>query len=258
MLIVTACNDRYLPGVVALYNSFKAHVNQERNTFVCLTFGNRDLKSEIESHGIETVHNVPLFNELHLPAPGVWDNDKYDEDAMRACYCRIFLPVIFGWEKRALWVDGDCNFIRDVDELNDVKMHGHAIATPQSARQLKIFKAFKVKQTWPNLKTGTMLFDVHEYNRRQHFVAMYTFIEEHGKRFDDSTVNCAVNWEFKGKAARLSDDYSFNAKTRPPNKGVKILHWSICEPWNADVMSEKPAMIQNNVKKYWWPYAKGH
>lgn len=152
-------------------------------------------------------------------------------------------------------MDGDCNFCGDVDELNDFKMGDAVIAAPQTGRQHHIFKALGILQEGNNLKTGTMLFDAERYRWRRHWDNMQQIIQTHGRKFNSSTVNCAINLEFNGEeVVRLSDAYSFSAKGRKPQPGTKIIHWSICEPWNDEMMKEKPEIFRVHVNKYWRPY----
>lgn len=252
MIVVTACNERYLPGVVALWNSFKAHHDTKRHDFWCIAFGEMSLIEKLELEEIPYVHgkHVPIPEDL--PAPGVWKDKKFDRFALQALYCRVVLPKVFSRADRILWVDADCNFVGSVADLDAFRMQGKAVGACLTARLPKIYKAMGKAGPVPlNIKTGTMLFDVKRYNQAAYPERMIEFIAEQGDKFDDSTVNCAVNWVIGDDVVRLPDTYSFNAKMLDPPSGAKILHWSICDPWD---VTDKPKRIQDRIKEYWEPY----
>jgi hypothetical protein len=248
MIFVTAVNERYKPGAIALWNSFK-RFHKSPHEFWCLVFGSTELTMELAGKGMNVMQN-PHYPPVKLPAPGVWDAEHIDEDALKALYARLFLPEWFCDEERICWIDADSNFVRAASELDRFNMNGKSIAAPLTGKIPKIFKAMDEKCTSKNIKTGTILYDVRNYLNRLHPITMAAFIKSHGDKFDASTCNCAINYIIKDDVEHLPDLYSYNAK-RGMNPEARILHWSICEPWDCE---SKPLGIQKQIKKYWEPY----
>jgi len=255
MIFVTAINRRYMPGAVALWNSFKHYHKDGRDQFVCVAFGDASLGDELAATGMEVRLNPDVYDDEQVfPAPGVWQRDVIDKDALRALYFRCVLPELFPEEKRVVWVDADSNFIDGCGELEHFDMQGKVVAAPLTAKRPKIYLEMGKPQKWKNIITGTMLFDVQQYIERGFADQMMILMDDYPERFDDSSCNCAINYILEGErnVKELPRAYCYNAKRKSNPIGAKILHWSICEPWDC---ADKPQEIQNQIEKYWEPFA---
>jgi len=188
-----------------------------------------------------------------FPAPGVWDRDVIDDDALRSLYVRCVLPELFPDEERVVWVDADSNFFDNCGELEHFDMKGKVVAAPMTQKTPKIYAAMG-KPPRRNIITGTMMFDVPQYLDCGFSEQMMIFMDDYAERFDDSSCNCAINYILQGEenVIELPRTYCYNAKHGNPSPGAKILHWSICEPWDC---GDKPQEIQRQIKKYWEPFA---
>ncbi len=252
MIFVTAVNRRYFPGAVALWNSFRRFHNGHE--FYCIAYGDEQLVIDLAVKGMNVMHNSSFgdFDCLKLPAPGVWNGEHIDKDALRALYVRMILPELFPDSERVTWIDADSNFIRACAELDTVDMAGKSVAASLSRRKPRIWKAMNKPVGNTNIRTGTILFDTVKYRLLNYAAEMLTFVYEHGDKFDDSTVNCAFNYIVRNDCHDLGDAYSYNAKHGTVVHNARILHWSICEPW---AVENKPERIQKAIAKWWEPYA---
>ena len=122
--IVTATDERYLPGVLALYNSYLKH-SAEGFSFHCLAYGDESLKRKLEAQGIHTILNKYLPVDVLPMSPKYdWYRDKIESAAM---YARLMIPDLFSGEK-SVYIDADAVILKSLDGLVSVDMKEHPCA----------------------------------------------------------------------------------------------------------------------------------
>jgi len=123
--VVTGADNKYMPGVIALYNSIK------RNSDI--TF---DLY--LLGHGTsEDFKNLPNDLNLYLNYDPIKSPTSSDWPvSLPAMYSRILIPRILKDYDRALWLDADVIVLKDLKELLEVKMGDKACAACSPANPL--------------------------------------------------------------------------------------------------------------------------
>jgi lipopolysaccharide biosynthesis glycosyltransferase len=255
MLVVTACNRRYFHGVRVLWNSFQKH-SAEGNEFWCLVFGDEELQNDLMALGINIMPNPQYPVGVPLTRALTWLNtERYDDDAIKALYSRILLPALFPNSKRVLWVDADANFLGSVSDLDNFNMQGNCVAAPLTNKLDGVHKAQgQSVARGQHIRTGTMLFDTQLFNKQGWLEKCFDVMEEQTDKIDGSAIEFVVNWVLRFKATDLPKIYSFDGKKDVVTKSVRLIHWSIMEPWNPKMMEEKPQNFKDKVEKYWRPY----
>ena len=122
MIVYTACNEAYIPGAIALHNSFRQH-NDGR--FVVMYDG--DDPSPLTRRGIEVIKQ-PVVD---LPVIPVTDN-RPEETAAVHCF-RFAIPDLTDGD-RAIWLDADTLVVKNLQPLWDTEFSQPIAATDSNAR----------------------------------------------------------------------------------------------------------------------------
>lgn len=105
MKIITAANASYLPGVIALYNSYL--VNASKHEFICLVHTKEDLYT-FTNAGIDA--RLVHWKIEALPITQEWPI------AEKAMYSRLLIPQLYP-DEICLWVDADAIIVNKLPEL---------------------------------------------------------------------------------------------------------------------------------------------
>ena len=97
--IITGGDDKYIPGIVALYNSFLENCTEPEDTFDCMVC-NPNTQQKLKNLGVPTIRVDTKMLGSHLPVTSYW-KEKSPE-----MYMRLMIPHIFGYEQ-PIWVDAD-------------------------------------------------------------------------------------------------------------------------------------------------------
>lgn len=236
MIVITGCDQKYLPGVRALRNSIDKHADDIE--LWCLAYGDNELVGDLTSLGINVIVNPNFPEDTRFPIGGMWVGREEDMPVM---YSRILIPEMFDDEERVMWLDADTLVKGSLDELLDFDMQGHPVAMPP----LK-------EDKWC---AGVMLFDVQEWND-SNVLDEYLALMNTYKAAPRGVVETLLNECLEGRIATLPEGYYFNAKKRDPDKGDRILHFPVVVPWDLSINlgKAKPEHIRKAVKKHWEPY----
>ncbi len=251
MLVVTACNRRYFDGVRVMWNSFKEHC--EGHEFYCLAFGDRTLQGDLESLGINVKFNPTYPPGTVLTRKHTWLWSRYDDDAIKALYSRILLPSLFLDHDKMMWLDADANFIGSIDALDNFKFHGKVLAAPLTWK-IDGVRRVRGERHGEHIRTGTLMFDAARFRDEGWLEKCYEVMNNEADKIDGSAVEFVINWAMRGQATELPTIYSYAAKNRKVHDGVSIIHWSIMEPWNEEMMKEKKKFARQQVETYWKRY----
>lgn len=113
--IVTATDARYLPGVMALYNSYLRN-SKEGFSFHVLAYGDESLKSELDAAGIDTLLNkhIPDVKAFPKSKKYSWYRNNIESAAM---YARLLVPDLFPDSDYAIYVDADAIILKSLSGL---------------------------------------------------------------------------------------------------------------------------------------------
>ncbi len=263
--VVTACDEVFSPGAIALYNSITRNASDV--DFYCLAFGSDEFCASLP---MKVIANPGYPAGQRFPKGGRWSPgvmEDYPEgmnpkpEAMPAMYARLLIPELFSDRDRVLWVDADCLVIGSLGELEGFDFQGHCMASTDITEELNSnFRSLISEHGRGNALdfgapgTGTMLINIPVWRERriteQCFDLMNTV--EDGEWL--AVVQCAIILAVKGDFAEYGWEYMQNVKRDDPPKGTKIIHFPVVLPWDEFDMSRKPENIKHYVRKYWEPY----
>jgi lipopolysaccharide biosynthesis glycosyltransferase len=222
--IVTSADKKFIPGVVALYNSIKVN-------------GNVDCDLILFAHGKEEdFTNIPKeFKIILNPDPIRSPTSKEWPKKLPAMYSRVMIPRLLSDYDRILWLDADIIILQDLNPLLNIDMEDKPLAAtfPGSDFQPKnlCYMPYQFEQPslYPeyqnihSLQAGVLLFDIkkwHELNLDKQIDD--TLLSEIKFKF---VVQGLLGYVIKGNFKRL--DYKWNCYVSWSNryKDIAVLHY---------------------------------
>lgn len=163
--IVTGADKKFVPGVIAFYNSLKAH-------------GNVDADLVLFAHGSsEDFGRVPEeFKIIYNPDPVKSPISKEWPEELPAMYSRVMIPRILSDYDRVIWFDADIIILKDLNPLLTIDMEGKPLAatSPGADWQQKQFQympfQFQDPSGFPEMKdirslqAGVLVYDIKRWN----------------------------------------------------------------------------------------------
>jgi len=267
LTVVTACDEVFSPGAIALYNSITRNTEQGEIDFYCMAFGGDEFCASLP---MQVIDNPSYPEWQQFPKGGRWDAGTmpdYPEGmnpspyAMPAMYARLLIPSLFSDIDRVLWIDADCLVMESMSELESFNFDGHCMASTDITDQVNgNFDSLLSRHGRGNSigirapGTGTMLFNIGAWNEKRIsekcFELMNTTADGEWLAVVQSAIILAVNGDF----AVYGWEYMRDVKRAAPPQGTKIIHFPIVLPWDAWDVSRKPPAMQANIKRYWEPY----
>ena len=127
--IVTCCNERYLPALKALHNSFLRN-SAEGFEFYAITEG-RDFSDHVRSMGIGVIEE-PVFPAERYPV-----SERYPEP-LPIFYARLLVPSLFQDRQRSIYIDTDSIILRNLQPLIDLDIGDKPVAATRSSSPMSI------------------------------------------------------------------------------------------------------------------------
>lgn len=121
--IVTSCDEKYIPGAIALYNSIKQNSNCESEVFL-LAHGNESAYEDFPKDFKRIYNAEPVAS----PTGGEWTYE------MPAMYSRVLIPKLFSNYDRVLWLDADTIVLQDLTPLFHIDLEGKICAAAKPSR----------------------------------------------------------------------------------------------------------------------------
>lgn len=222
MIVYTACNAAYIPGVIALHNSFR-QTNEGR--FVVLYDG--DDPSELTRRGIEVI----IRPSIDLPVIPQTLN-RPDETAEVHCF-RFAIPELTEGD-RAIYIDADALVMKNLQPLWELEFEEPIAATLSNGPLRKEISGRGVPDT-TGFISSLLIFNIPAWNEQrvlekcQHIVANSDLKFNTG---DQALLNWALlgNWHhlpisYQAHVGRLQS-YSF-----PPDE-IYVKHFLGTNPWD--------------------------
>jgi lipopolysaccharide biosynthesis glycosyltransferase len=152
MRLVTAIDEAYLPGLIALHNSIKA--NSPGTPLACMVYGDEGLCSRVESRGIDVIRN-PII-DAELPVTKLWPVGN------PAMYARLLIPKYY--HSPVAWIDADCIVLRPLDELETIKFDQPVAAVRTSTTTLgQQVDGLKFCHDTHALFAGLLIYNTHSW-----------------------------------------------------------------------------------------------
>ena len=112
--IVTATDERYLPGVRALYNSYKRH-SAEGFSFHVMSYGDQALKVALEEMGLNVIHNH-MIDAVFPKSERKYGHYRNDIESS-AMYARLAVPDLFKEYRHSIFIDADSVILKNLQGL---------------------------------------------------------------------------------------------------------------------------------------------
>lgn len=164
--IVTSADEKFIPAVLAMYNSVQKNANVEAD-FHLLAHGN-----SLAFSALPTAIQVHLNKEtIASPTSPNWP------EKLPAMYSRLLIPKLLTEYDRAVYIDADCLVLDSLQELFNIDLEEYACAgclpggphNPVGTNYLPY--QFVNEQEYSSLKyikaiqSGVVLFDIKQWNK---------------------------------------------------------------------------------------------
>ena len=221
--IVTSCDEKYIPGAKALYNSIVANSKCGSDIF-CLAHGDENAYSDFPK-GFKCLYNL---EPVASPTGGEWTYE------MPAMYSRVLIPELFTEYDRVLWLDADIIVMQDLTPLFNIDLQGKpCAATPPSRDDWLNAGNYQLEN--PNqlpdsyniraISSGVVLFDIKAWNKTDINEKINQLLLSHIKF--KYVVQGVMSIAIAGNFHEL--DFTYNAYSHWAHElgmdNVKILHF---------------------------------
>jgi len=249
--IVTGADKKFIPGVIAFYNSLKIN-------------GNIDCDLILFAHGVEEdFTEIPKeFKIIYNPNPIKSPTSKAWPKELPAMYSRIMIPRLLKEYDRVVWFDADIIILQDLNPLLNIDMEDKPLAAtfPGSdfqapklnfmSHQFEDPSPYPEYQSIRSLQAGVLLFDI----KKWHELDLDKKVDEallSGIKFK-FVVQGLLGYVVKGDFKRL--DYKWNCYVSWSHqyKDIVVLHYvggAGRNPWE-DNMPRKDIWKYYYDKKY--------
>jgi lipopolysaccharide biosynthesis glycosyltransferase len=237
MRIVTAVDTKYIPGLIALYNSKVLHA--PKDDFTCMVH-DTETEAIVKDLGIET-----LFVDRAL-LPTLPTSQFWLEESM-AMYSRLLIPHMFT-EPVSVWMDADMVLL---DALPEVDFEGYAVAgsldcSPLIGNQIPdlLDDAVRFK---PAVNAGLLVFNRKEWLNQRIFNRCIELIKTTKYNYQfvvQSVLNLALEGDFKMLSGKWNVFAGMNSSI-PPD--TLVVHWAGVDyaPWTR---------MEANFRALWLAY----
>ncbi len=232
--IVTAINEAYLPGLIALYNSYKANAGHGFD-FYCIVDGDAELFAHVSSLGVKTLKPTPWADVY--PVSGDWPEET------PSLFARLQIPRLLSDHEKAIWIDADCIIVDSITGLLDYNFSEPVAACrPNDHRYTIGSMCLNSPHGMAEVRamfTGLIVFNIQEWNDRditgQCAEAMLddsiTF------RWGDQSV---LSYVLQGDFFELPMTWqTFAHREDAVIDKAKILHWLGCVPWQTKMLNSE-------------------
>lgn len=163
--IVTGADKKFIPGVIAFYNSLKANGNVTTDLVLFAHGDSQDFSKIPEEFRI--IYNP---DPIKSPASKEWPEE------IPAMYSRVMIPRILSEYDRVIWFDADTIILKDLNPLLNINMEEKPVAatSPGADWQQKQFQympfQFQDPSRFPEMKdirslqAGVLVYDIKKWN----------------------------------------------------------------------------------------------
>jgi lipopolysaccharide biosynthesis glycosyltransferase len=230
MKVVTAIDEKYYPGLVALNNSIKT--NSPNHELICIVYGDDSLVSKVRAQGIQVIDNPVM--DVELAVSQNWPI------ASKAMYARLLIPELFK-DNRIIWLDADCIVLKPLDALETLTFTEPVAAVWTSAKYLnQQINGLKSSHNIRALFAGLLIFNSEEWRRRditnQCFEAMKESLEF------KYVVQSVLSYVLQGDFHEIGHEWQIFANRPETDAGIienaNILHYVGALPWKAPMRNQ--------------------
>jgi len=232
--LITAIDDKYFPGLVAIYNSYKANAG-EGFDFYCIVDGDADLFARVEDLGVKAIKPIQWTD-------GYPESEEWPVQ-IPSLFASLQIPKLFPDHEKAIWIDADCIIVDSLSGLLDHKFNEPIAACDMNNANYKL--GFVLHNCPPKLSGikfpfgGLIIFNVQEWNRLDLTAKCAESMMDKTIvfRYGDQSV---LGYVLKGNWSGLPLSWQTFAHRKGVDiKNAKILHWLGCVPWESEVRNKE-------------------
>lgn len=228
MIIVSACDDGFVPGLLNLLYSTVLH-NSDAEFYVVdagMSEDSRQIIDRFASRNGITAH-ILLADKARLdslPESLYWTS---------AIYARILIPELLPQYDRAIYIDADTTVVSDLTELWSTPLNGTLIAGVVDGylQQSELDQVRVPREEYIN--SGVLVFDLALWRKERIAEKVFEYLAGHRKLIfpDQSAINAIV----KGRVTFLERRWNFFSWQYEliPGTTPAIIHYTADnKPWN--------------------------
>lgn len=211
MKIITAIDKPYLPGLIALYNSYLEHCPE--HDFICMVH-DTETQEAVDKLGISWIH---IDWEQELPVTKEWPV------ASIAMYSRLIIPEYFD-DPEILWLDADTIILKPLEfpDLEDYPCGGVVTSTTTIGQQV----AGDIPNYLKNEKaitTGVLAYNTEEWHKEGILEKCeFTMTLPYDFKY---VVQSVLSFALEGDFKELPYCWREFANRGPVSKGALIAHF---------------------------------
>ena len=249
--IVTAANERYFPGLVALYNSYKKHCSDDFE-FYAMVQGDDALVSKVEGLGINVIGN-PVIPARCFPV-----TKNRPVETAEVHFYRIMIPTLFEGYKKTIYIDSDSVILQSLKPLAD-KVYLQPIAATESNAPLS--KEIEGLGSTHGFISSLMIFNHEQWFKQDILGQCVSAMNEPPAVFytgDQSVLNWVLMDNWYKLPADCQPHAGHGTLYKNPIGRAYILHFLGTNPWE-----EIPAHLQPypkhklDARALWGAYGAG-
>ena len=232
--IVTAIDERFYPGLKALYNSYKANAGDGFD-FYCIVDGDANLFSRIESLGVKAIRSIKWTDDYPV---STWWPEK-----VPSLFAPLQIPLLFPDHEKAIWIDADCIIVDSLAELGATNFtEPVAACRPNNAAYVlghMLLGCPAGLEGRAGLFGGLQVFNIKEWNRQK-------ITQQCAKAMQHETITfkwgdqSVLSYVLAGNFCELSMKWQTFAHRLNANiQTARILHWLGDVPWEKNVRNKE-------------------
>lgn len=126
--IVTTLDEKYLPGLKALYNSYMEN-SRDGFSFHAVVDGTEEFAAHIRHDlGIDVIRNP------EIPAKRIYLSEKWPQQIL---YYRLLVPMLFKGSEKSIYIDADSVILQSLKPLVDTDMGERPVGATRSNSSVK-------------------------------------------------------------------------------------------------------------------------
>lgn len=248
--IVTACDESYLPGLVALHNSYLRH-SADGFSFCAIIEGSQEFAEHVyHDLGIHVFH-APVFSVANYPVSRVYP------EPLPLFYSRLLVPSLFQGKKKSIYIDTDSLILQSLQPLVDADYGDYPVAATRSnSPQSKEFVGGKEDVYGP--MSSLYVFNHEPWFEKRVLDRCVEVMENEPTEYI-TIAQAVLQWVVGDDWYELPWETQAHAGHRTwveyPKKRIFTLHFMGTNPWDEYKNGIVPTPLKLELRELWKTYA---
>jgi lipopolysaccharide biosynthesis glycosyltransferase len=232
-VIVTAIDEKYWPGLVALHNSIE--MNSPGFPLYCIVHGTAELAEAVWNIGVFPLRPPDAMDNVKIPTSSEWLEE------IPAMYSRLWIPELFPDWERTLWLDADTIVLDDLTPLFEMDLGEYPIASTVSGNMqgqprlvnTQVDGLPKGKGNFKGCTSGVIVFNHRAYKEKR-ILEQCRIIMNESKLNLKFVVQSVLNLALRGDFLELNEMWQVFANRHTMTEKLhtaKIVHYVGYLPW---------------------------